>query len=340
MEASISAFCRSLSAFCHHVESASDSLSDSIQRRPIPSVTSSHTILISLLYIRVCSSPSLSPPLSLSLSLLRFRCLRFLQCLDRRVSAASADLDLLESMALGTVSFEELLGHCNEVYKINLKYISDLEDRFASFGYVPEVEDDEGGDEDSGVLSKYMSPDNGVGTSHFACRKRLNDDFLFEDSVSLRNLGFSDACLATLASEGDERDATLKKFSELDMSDDEGQPHEKITFSQLTKDVLNTKVLYNFATNSIIKVSKDDYDNLPSYMKTLASWEELQDAVVKLNSYFCKDRSEGSDKLNQDDTEKIGLGRKGRSYLLVLLRMNQLTMENIDGSIFYHTCVN
>lgn len=36
--------------------------------------------------------------------------------------------------------------------------------------------------------------------------------------------------------------------------------------------------------------------------------QELQDAVVKLNSYFCKDRSEGSDKLNQDDTEKIGLG--------------------------------
>ncbi|XP_020091756.1 uncharacterized protein LOC109712554 isoform X2 [Ananas comosus] len=305
MEASISAFCRSLSAFCHHVESASDSLSDSIQRRPIPLDSAASA---------------------------------FLQCLDRRVSAASADLDLLESMALGTVSFEELLGHCNEVYKINLKYISDLEDRFASFGYVPEVEDDEGGDEDSGVLSKYMSPDNGVGTSHFACRKRLNDDFLFEDSVSLRNLGFSDACLATLASEGDERDATLKKFSELDMSDDEGQPHEKITFSQLTKDVLNTQD--GSATNSVIKVSKDDYDNLPSYMKTLASWEELQDAVVKLNSYFCKDRSEGSDKLNQDDTEKIGLGRKGRSYLLVLLRMNQLTMENIDGSIFYHTCVN
>lgn len=29
------------------------------------------------------------------------------------------------------------------------------------------------------------------------------------------------------------------------------------------------------------------------------------------------------------------IGRKGRSYLLILLRLNQLAMETIDGSIFY-----
>jgi hypothetical protein len=29
------------------------------------------------------------------------------------------------------------------------------------------------------------------------------------------------------------------------------------------------------------------------------------------------------------------VGRKGRSYLLILLRLNQLTMETVDGSIFY-----
>jgi hypothetical protein len=29
------------------------------------------------------------------------------------------------------------------------------------------------------------------------------------------------------------------------------------------------------------------------------------------------------------------LGRKGRSCLLMLLRLNQLTMETVDGSTFY-----
>jgi hypothetical protein len=29
------------------------------------------------------------------------------------------------------------------------------------------------------------------------------------------------------------------------------------------------------------------------------------------------------------------VGRKGRSYLLILLRLNQLTMETVDESIFY-----
>lgn len=61
----------------------------------------------------------------------------FVQCLNRRVSSTSSDLNLLESMSFGTVSFEELLGHCNEVYKKNQVDILELEDRLKSFGYVP-----------------------------------------------------------------------------------------------------------------------------------------------------------------------------------------------------------
>jgi hypothetical protein len=57
--------------------------------------------------------------------------------MDRHVSSANSDLNQLESMVLDTVSFEELLGHCNEVLKINQKYISDIEDQMSQFGYVP-----------------------------------------------------------------------------------------------------------------------------------------------------------------------------------------------------------
>ena len=43
------------------------------------------------------------------------------------VSIAIDDLNLLDSMTFGTVSFEELLGHCNEVYEKNQSDLTELE---------------------------------------------------------------------------------------------------------------------------------------------------------------------------------------------------------------------
>lgn len=40
-------------------------------------------------------------------------------------------------MSFGTVSFEELLGHCNQIYKSNQEELLNLQDRLADFGYVP-----------------------------------------------------------------------------------------------------------------------------------------------------------------------------------------------------------
>lgn len=40
-------------------------------------------------------------------------------------------------MSFGTVSFEELLGYCNEVYKKNQSDLSELEDHLRTFGYAP-----------------------------------------------------------------------------------------------------------------------------------------------------------------------------------------------------------
>ncbi|XP_042387557.1 uncharacterized protein LOC121979626 [Zingiber officinale] len=61
-------------------------------------------------------------------------------------------------MAFGTVSFEELLGHCNEVFKNNQRCIVDLEKRMQSLGYVTKVEL-----EDEEILddSKFTSPVSG-----------------------------------------------------------------------------------------------------------------------------------------------------------------------------------
>ncbi|XP_042453341.1 uncharacterized protein LOC122037921 isoform X5 [Zingiber officinale] len=61
-------------------------------------------------------------------------------------------------MAFGTVSFEELLGHCNEVFKNNQRCTVDLEKRMQSLGYVTKVEL-----EDEEILddSKFTSPVSG-----------------------------------------------------------------------------------------------------------------------------------------------------------------------------------
>lgn len=61
----------------------------------------------------------------------------FVQCLNRRVASASSELNVLESLSLETVSFEELLGHCNEVYKNNQENLLHLQERLKSQGYVP-----------------------------------------------------------------------------------------------------------------------------------------------------------------------------------------------------------
>ena len=61
----------------------------------------------------------------------------FTQKLGQKVSAAASDLELLENMAMGTVSVAELLGHMSEVCKRNQDHVDLLQDRLSSLGYVP-----------------------------------------------------------------------------------------------------------------------------------------------------------------------------------------------------------
>ncbi|KAM0065500.1 putative spindle and kinetochore-associated protein [Helianthus debilis subsp. tardiflorus] len=120
MENSITQFRNGVGRFCNHLESSSAALLQSVNRRAIPFDSA------------LLSSDSVD---SASLS--------FVQCLNRRVSTATSDLNLLESMSFDTVSFEELLGHCNEIYKKNESDVVELEERLSAFGYVAGLEIDE-----------------------------------------------------------------------------------------------------------------------------------------------------------------------------------------------------
>ncbi|XP_062112312.1 DNA repair protein RAD50 [Humulus lupulus] len=307
MEESIDRLCRSLASFSNHLESSCDALKQSINRRAIPLDSASST---------------------------------FIQCLNRRVSSAGGELNLLESMSLGTVSFEELLGHCNEVYKNNQIHLLELQDHLKPLGFVPELEMD---DEDEllntnssialDTYSKIMSSNRG----HVS----LDDDDLFDESLSLKNIGLSNVCLASLASEEnnkiDDLDVYLQEPIRNRSHDLKEQDYPTLGISKVKMhfdDEENDDVLKPVKALSSIKLVKDDYENLPSYMKGLASWEDLLTAVDKINSSL-NQRNNGSNFFGQDEISSLGLGPKTRSYLLLLVRMDRLVVETINGLISY-----
>uniref|UniRef100_K3XKB5 Uncharacterized protein n=1 Tax=Setaria italica TaxID=4555 RepID=K3XKB5_SETIT len=196
----------------------------------------------------------------------------------------------------------------------------------------PEV-DTEVQDGDIGKLGDPASGCFGVSSSLLRSSKgrfRDDEDPLFGES--LKSLGFSDACLATLSSEVTDNGENLKELYKDPESADEGKKIMKeaeLIAPQSKRDNQGNSF------KEMIRASKEEYEQLPPYMKSLASWEELQEGISKLNSYFGSDEAKGSVSLNQDDVGAIGLGRKGRACLLMLLRLNQLTMEAVDGSTFY-----
>ncbi|KAE8125270.1 hypothetical protein FH972_020101 [Carpinus fangiana] len=296
MEEEIRGLRKSLGTFCNHLESNCDALKQSLDRRPIPldSVSSS-----------------------------------FIKCLNRRVSSASADLSVLDSMTFGTVSFEELLGNCNEVYKKNQSDLVLLQDRLQSFGYhIPveigeEEEEFHGSSTPNGLESKdRLDPPSsycGLDSLTGSIMKSLEEDSLLDNCLSLKKLGLSDACLATLASEANGQ------------TDNIAEHRNHLVFGEVEEMLKSVE-----ASKPLIKVSNDDYESLPSYMKGLAPWEDLLDAVEKINSSLSKkEKTKGSNYFHQDEILSFGLGPKARSYLLLLVRMNRLVVETIDGLLAY-----
>ncbi|XP_057438976.1 uncharacterized protein LOC130730858 isoform X2 [Lotus japonicus] len=244
----ISSFCNGLASFCNHLHSTSQALKQSIDRRPIPLDSASST---------------------------------FVQCLNRRVSTATTDLDLLDSMSFGTVSLEELLGHCNELYKKNQTDLLQLEDHLKSYGYVPDVEMEEDevedirpqGSEDRSDSASSFYGSLSVADSGF---KSFEEDALLDESLSLKRLGLSDACLATLASEDNLSPREPEKVQEFKQQQhqpvlDKMVSSKRMNLLSYEEDKENLKSAE--AASSMLKIHNSEFECLPGYMKGLASWE-------------------------------------------------------------------
>ncbi|KAL3347829.1 hypothetical protein AABB24_021465 [Solanum stoloniferum] len=286
MDDSIGKFCKTMAVFCNNLENSCNALKESVDRRPIPLDSASTT---------------------------------FVQSLNQRVMSLSGDLNVLESMSCGTVSFEELLGHCNEVFKKNQTDLLSLQDRLHNLGYIASVdligEDSEGEEEDPNV-SEDLSYDCSLDF------KKIEDDPLLDDTLNLQSLGLSDVCLATIASEAntiyEKEGCYLSTEKKQDSSD--GKMNEELKSSE---DI-----------QSLITVSEDDYENLPKHMKNLASWQELVVAVEKMNSFLDTKKTRPYS-FQQAEIVELGLGHKARSYLLLLIRMSRVIVEASGGLICY-----
>ncbi|XP_011042516.1 PREDICTED: uncharacterized protein LOC105138186 isoform X1 [Populus euphratica] len=314
MEETISEFSKSVGSFCNHLQSSCDALKQSIDRRPIPLDSASST---------------------------------YIQCLNRSVASASSDLNLLESMSFGTVSFEELLGHCNEVYKNSENRILDIQDRLRSFGYVPaEVEIDDEADLSVSMalglnLKDEMDPSaayNEPVSVASSIMKSLEEDPLMDGTLSLKSLGLSDVCLATLAAEANSKinDPDISMRDTKKYYGDNLQNVKILDENTANMGVIEGELEPAEALRAVVKASKDDYESLPSYMKSLTSWEDLLAAVEKINSSLKKkDKTKGNNYFRQNEITSMDLGPKARTYLLLLTRMNQLAVETVDGLISY-----
>ncbi|CAN6577229.1 unnamed protein product [Malus baccata var. baccata] len=277
IEESIRSLCKGVASFCNHFHSSCDALKTSVDRRPIPLDTASSNFL----------NPS---------------------------TAASTQLNLLETMSFGTVSFEELLGHCCEVQgqpnppppppKSSLPLLQ-LEIDEDDFERTPVVQEE-------GFYAPVID----------------EEEDLLDESLSLKKLGLSDASLATLQcmsfksfkgsydastnTSGAPRDGLLSDFGEV-----EDKP--KLAEVPLP----------------LVKVSRDDYESLPSYMKSLAPWEDLVAAVEKINSSL-KQKARGNNFFHQDEISSLGLGKyRAESEIFAAACTHESIVETVNGLILY-----
>ncbi|KAL6575166.1 hypothetical protein OROMI_012451 [Orobanche minor] len=228
MEESVGKFCRTVAKFCNHLQKSCGALKESVDRRPIPLDSASTT---------------------------------FVQTVNRRVSTAGDDLNLLESMSFAMVSFEELLGHCNEVLKKNQNDFLALQDHLHSSNkYIPPPDFDEEDAIGDSALDNFST----CISNEFKSNDTAEEDPLLDDPLSLKNFGISNVSLATIASQCDDCDTNI----EMD------EPDFEIGLFILDLGGARDHLNQTEDSRHRLNVSRDDYECLPKHMKGLVPWEK------------------------------------------------------------------
>ncbi|KAJ7571130.1 hypothetical protein O6H91_01G150300 [Diphasiastrum complanatum] len=99
----VSAFCKQLQEFCSHLHTSCTDLRTMVMQVPAPLADDATSLLGDL---------------------------------NVRISQTNTEVEALKGLTLGKISFEELVGHCMELYKENEVAINQLESHLTPFGYV------------------------------------------------------------------------------------------------------------------------------------------------------------------------------------------------------------
>ncbi|KAJ8438933.1 hypothetical protein Cgig2_012828 [Carnegiea gigantea] len=279
MEETMRNMSKSLATFCNNLQSSSDALKQSLDRRPIPLDSASTT---------------------------------FIQSLNRRVSALSADLNLVESMTLGTVSFEELLGHCHELFKHNQSTLSNLHCHLLSQGYLPS---DDGVDEfeedfmSQGVPTSETESPSGIKSLEETVKGASKNEMVYG------LLATNDLCVMLCVHLGERKSDVLDSPPKLYGLD--SQNGSSIPSTLGGEEGAGPE---SHEASKLISVSENDYENLPSYMKALAPWEDIQSAVEKINSYLSKKANlKQTNFFHPEELESMGLGMSCLAFIPLLV---------------------
>ncbi|XP_024366783.1 uncharacterized protein [Physcomitrium patens] len=94
---------------------------------------------------------------------------------------------------------------------------------------------------------------------------------------------------------------------------------------------------------SLTEISSVQYDNLPIWLRSQVSLQELNGAVAKINDLVSQRTIGGQHAtqffLDQKDVQALGLGSKARAGIMLLTKADKIVTQNINGVTTYRICV-
>ncbi|XP_024539556.1 uncharacterized protein LOC9658657 isoform X2 [Selaginella moellendorffii] len=337
----VSFFCAELRGFCSRLETQCTSLHTSIGRVTAPEESAAA---------------------------------RFVDQLNDRVLSVTARLETLKAVTMGTISFHELLGHCNEVYKKNEDTNRLLEMELERHGYkqsqeaVTEVTvqgDDFSLAEESyeakarqDIKEAYLEVQR-EGVSATLDKRRDHTGSSYLESLSLKDLGLSASSLAALSVPDAVHDADTAHIVDTDsavhhlVTEPSKEQVSRNSSSRSLRelelgsadDLVDKQPLNcnGSSTGLLEPVASEEFNAAPSWLKWQVSIELLNEFVSKLNNLFslktdslCGKPTDDVKALKPDDLLSLAYEPQiQKACLLILVKLQKLETGFHDGVTTY-----
>lgn len=300
---------------------------------------------------------------------------KFIDNLNGAVSSMSDQVESLVAVTVRNVSLEDIFSHCMELYNQNEAGISALETQLANYGYTPgpQVYPESNSSSAEVPEPSAATPELNKTASLFLATSELSpapvsvseqysdydddDDPIFEESFSLRDLGLSSATLEVLAADGNDADndddleaSSIKTPAAAEVAKEPTtrQPTWKRNGDHGKSAVANfspTRTVDsnppaaclgrdNEAACGLAQVSEEEFEKVPPFLKRCFPLQELNGTIVKLSSFLNAKGGRSGDRIDPSDLEPLNLGGRTKECLLLLVRLGRLTFDNGDSAAY------